>query len=64
MLEIEEELKSVLRKVKKESGKVSLKLNKKKKKNCKKPIMGFPGGSDHKKSACNAGDLGLIPGSG
>ena len=27
-------------------------------------IMGFPGGSDGKASACNAGDLGLIPGSG
>ena len=26
--------------------------------------MGFPGGSDGKKSACNAGDLGSIPGSG
>ena len=26
--------------------------------------MGFPSGSDSKKSACNAGDLGLIPGSG
>ena len=25
---------------------------------------GFPGGSDTKGSACNAGDLGLIPGSG
>ena len=25
--------------------------------------MGFPGGSDGKESACNAGDLGLIPGS-
>ena len=24
--------------------------------------LGFPGGSDSKKSACNAGDLGLIPG--
>ena len=24
----------------------------------------YPGGSDGKKSACNAGDLGLIPGSG
>ena len=24
---------------------------------------GFPGGSDDKESACNAGDLGLIPGS-
>ena len=26
--------------------------------------MGFPGGSDGKESACNAGDLGLIPESG
>ena len=26
--------------------------------------MGFPGGSDGKKSACNAGDSSLIPGSG
>jgi len=25
---------------------------------------GFPGGSDGKESACNAGDLGLIPGLG
>ena len=25
---------------------------------------GFPGGSDGKASACNAGELGLIPGSG
>ena len=25
---------------------------------------GFPGGSDGKESACNAGDLGLIPESG
>ena len=24
----------------------------------------FPGGSEVKESACNAGDLGLIPGSG
>ena len=24
-------------------------------------IMGFPGGSDHKESACNAGDPGSIP---
>ena len=24
----------------------------------------FPGGSDGKESACNAGDLGLIPGLG
>ena len=29
-----------------------------------KGLMGFPGGSDGKESACNAGDLGLIPGSG
>ena len=27
-------------------------------------ICGFPGGSDVKESTCNAGDLGLIPGSG
>ena len=26
--------------------------------------MGFPGGSDGKQSACNAGDPGSIPGSG
>ena len=26
--------------------------------------LGFPSGSDGKASACNAGDLGLIPGSG
>ena len=26
--------------------------------------MGFPGGSDGKESACDVGDLGLIPGSG
>ena len=26
--------------------------------------MGFPGGSDGKESACNVGDLGLIPGLG
>ena len=24
--------------------------------------LGFPSGSDGKESACNAGDLGLIPG--
>ena len=29
-----------------------------------KPFWGFPGGSDGKESACNAGDLGSIPGSG
>ena len=27
-------------------------------------LMGFPGGSDGKESACNVGDLGFIPGSG
>ena len=27
-------------------------------------MLGFPGGSDGKESACNAGDLGLIPGFG
>ena len=27
-------------------------------------IMGFPGGSGGKESACNVGDPGLIPGSG
>ena len=26
--------------------------------------QGFPGGSDSEESACNAGDLGLIPGLG
>ena len=29
-----------------------------------KDTLGFPGGSDDKESACNAGDLGLIPGLG
>ena len=27
-------------------------------------LQGFPGGSDGEESACNVGDLGLIPGSG
>ena len=27
-------------------------------------LVGFPGGSDGEESACNAGDLGLIPESG
>ena len=27
-------------------------------------ILGFPGGSDGKASACNEGDMGSIPGSG
>ena len=26
--------------------------------------LGFPGGSDDKESACNVGDLGLVPGLG
>ena len=29
-----------------------------------KDLGGFPGGSDSKESACNAGDMGSIPGSG
>ena len=28
------------------------------------PLLGFPGGSDGKESACNVGDLGSIPGLG
>ena len=31
---------------------------------CFLKLQGFPGGSDGKASACNAGDQGLIPGSG
>ena len=31
---------------------------------CVYQLKGFPGGSDGKESACNAGDLGSIPGSG
>ena len=31
---------------------------------CTHTHTGFPGGSEVKASACNAGDLGLIPGSG
>ena len=27
-------------------------------------VLGFPGGSDCKESACNSGAMGLIPGSG
>ena len=27
-------------------------------------LMGFPGGSDSKESACNVGDLGSLPGLG
>ena len=29
-----------------------------------KKVLGFPGGSDGEESACSAGDLGLITGSG
>ena len=32
--------------------------------NCGVGVEGFPGGSDSKASACNMGDMGLIPGSG
>jgi len=32
--------------------------------NCLNPPLGFPGGSEVKASACNAGDVGSIPGSG
>ena len=31
---------------------------------CSLPSVGFPGGSDSKDCACNAGDLGSIPGVG
>ena len=31
---------------------------------CLIEILGFPGGSDGKESACNAGDLSSIPGLG
>ena len=31
---------------------------------CPEGTPGFPGGSDGKESTCNAGDQGLIPGSG
>ena len=30
---------------------------------CYFTLAGFPGGSDGKESACNVGDLGLIPAS-
>ena len=32
--------------------------------NALRMYMGFPGGSNDKESACNAGDLGMISGSG
>ena len=31
---------------------------------CSRTLMGCPGGSDGKESACNVGDLGSIPGLG
>ena len=31
---------------------------------CQSDVSGFPGGSDGKESACNVGDLDLIPGLG
>ena len=31
---------------------------------CQSRRIGFPGGSDGKESACNAGNLGSVPGSG
>ena len=62
------------------SNKVSVLLQQEEQKrgpcpNAQKPMIGgfymeivnylsFPGGSDGKESACNAGDLGSIPGSG
>ena len=92
MAESEEELKSLLRKMKEESEKVGLKLNIQKTKimasgpinswhideetwkQCQTLFLGapkslqmviaamkFPGGSDGKVSACNAGDLASIP---
>ena len=57
MAESEEELKSLLMKVKEESEKADLKLNIQKTK-------GFPCDSDGKESACNVRDLGSIPGLG
>ena len=40
------------------------KFFKKHNKLCKLPLICFPGGSEVKVSTWNAGDLGLIPGSG
>ena len=90
MAEREEELKSLLMKLKEESEKVGLKLNIQKTKimascpitswqidgetmetgrnfilrSSKIMALLFPGGSDGKASAYNAGDLSSIPGSG
>ena len=83
MAESEEELKSLLMKVKEESENVGLKLNIQKTKimalghitlwqidgETMETLMaftfwGFPGGSDGKVSAYNAGDPGSIPGLG
>ena len=58
-----EELKSLLMKVKEESEKVDLKLNIQKTKiMASGPITSWK--IDGEKSACNVGNLGLIPGSG
>ena len=71
MAESEDELKSFLMRVKEENEKTGLKLNIKKTKNHGILPHHFmvnrrvsSGGSDGKVSACNAGDLGSIPGSG
>ena len=64
MVESEEELKSLLMKVKEESEKVGLKLNTQKTKIMASGKWGFPGGSEVKASACNVGDLGSILGWG
>ena len=47
-------IKNTLQKIRKEGTKL----------NIIKAIYGFPGCSDGKESACNAGDLGSIPGLG
>ena len=65
--ESEEELKSFLMTVKEESEKVGLMLNIQKTNiMASGPITSWqiPGGSEDKKSACNAGDRSLIPGEG
>ena len=64
MAESEEELKSLLMKVKEEHEKVGLKLNIQKTKIMASGKWGFPGGSEVKASACNVGDLGSILGWG
>ena len=68
MTEGEEELKSLLMKVKEESDKVGLKLNIQKTKfMASGPITSWQINGetvDHKESACNAEDPGSIPGLG